>query len=64
MFMSTPMVSVIIPTHNRQMYLRLTLDALARQTYSVDRFEVVVVLDGCSDGSVEMLNYKPPINYT
>ena len=55
------MVSVIIPTHNRQMYLRLTLDSLARQTYSVDQFEVVVVFDGCNDGSLEMLrNYGAP----
>jgi glycosyltransferase involved in cell wall biosynthesis len=57
------MVSVIIPTHNRRMCLRLTLDALARQTYSADLFEVVVILDGCIDGSLEMLqNYSAPYN--
>ena len=59
--MLTPSVSVIIPTHNRQTYLRMSLNALARQSYPANRYEVVVVLDGCTDGSLEMLrNYRPP----
>jgi glycosyltransferase involved in cell wall biosynthesis len=55
--MSTPMVSVIIPSYNRHRDLRLALDALAKQTFPASRFEVVVVLDGSTDGSAEMLGH-------
>ncbi len=43
--------SVIVPTFNRQPTLALCLDALAEQTFSADRFEVIVVDDGSSDGT-------------
>ncbi len=48
---SLPFVSVIIPTYNRKESLLRTLDSLARQTYPADRFEVIVVDDGGSDGT-------------
>ncbi|MCJ2180066.1 glycosyltransferase family 2 protein [Novosphingobium album (ex Hu et al. 2023)] len=51
----TPVISVIIPSHNRQTLLAQVLDALARQADVTVRFEVVVVLDGCRDGSPAML---------
>jgi glycosyltransferase involved in cell wall biosynthesis len=38
-----PFVSVIVPAHNDADRLRLCLDALERQTYPADRFEVLVV---------------------
>ncbi|GII98947.1 GT2 family glycosyltransferase [Sediminihabitans luteus] len=47
--MSTPTISVVIPTYNRAELLRHTLEALRRQTLPRDRFEVVVVDDGGSD---------------
>lgn len=46
-----PFVSVIIPTYNRKESLLRTLDSLARQTYPAERFEVIVVDDGGSDGT-------------
>lgn len=46
-----PFVSVIIPTYNRTNSLLLVLDSVARQTYPTDRFEVIVVDDGGSDGT-------------
>ena len=42
--------SVVIPTHNRRQSLLRTLAALARQS-GMPSFEVVVICDGCSDGS-------------
>lgn len=48
-------LSVVIPTYNRKDSLRLTLDGLARQTYSVAEFEVIVVSDGSTDGTDTML---------
>ncbi len=53
--MSAPAISVIIPTHNRQASLLRTLRALAVQTLPADRIEVLVVADGCTDGTVDSL---------
>lgn len=56
-----PEVSIIIPTYNRCADLRRMLDALCAQTFPHDRFEVLVVADGCTDGTQEMLkNYRTP----
>jgi glycosyltransferase involved in cell wall biosynthesis len=47
-------VSVVLPTYNREMMLRETLDSLARQTYPADYFEVIVVDDGSTDATGEI----------
>jgi GT2 family glycosyltransferase len=49
------LVSVVISTHNRCEALRATLDALDRQTIGSERYEVLVVDDGSSDGTAGML---------
>lgn len=46
---ATPRVSVVVPVRNRRSLLRITLDALADQTFR--DYEVVVVDDGSDDGS-------------
>jgi GT2 family glycosyltransferase len=43
-----PSVSVVVPTRDRPALLARCLSALARQTFSADRFEVIVVRDGGS----------------
>lgn len=48
-----PVLSVVIPTYNRKETLLQGLAALSRQTLSPDRFEVVVVSDGSTDGTAE-----------
>ena len=63
-------VSVIVPTHNRRRSVLRLLRALERQTpihagapfqSALDGgFEVVVVADGCSDGTVEALAAAAP----
>ncbi len=50
-----PTVSLIIPTHNRRNELPRTLAALAAQTYPLEQLEVVIVADGCVDGTAEYL---------
>ena len=50
-----PLISVIIPTHNRRASLERTLRALCRQSYPFDLMEVIVVADGCQDDTPEML---------
>lgn len=53
--MSHRVLSVVIPTFNRKDSLQRTLDGLARQTYPPAQFEAVVVSDGSTDGTDEML---------
>ena len=50
-------ISIIIPTHNRCNALKRALDALSNQTFSPEQFEVVIVADGCTDDTLEMLGY-------
>jgi GT2 family glycosyltransferase len=52
-----PAISVIIPTHNREAMLRRILDALGAQTYPTERMEVLLVADGCTDGTMQMLRH-------
>jgi glycosyltransferase involved in cell wall biosynthesis len=53
-------VSVVIPTYNRERYLTKCLDYLFDQDYPPDRYEVVVVDDGSTDGTEAMVNAKKP----
>lgn len=48
-----PKVSICIPTYNRKDYLMHTLDSVFAQTYK--DYEVVVVDDGSTDGTEEMI---------
>jgi GT2 family glycosyltransferase len=48
-------VSVVVPTFNRRASLQRLLQALTAQTFPVTSFELVVVDDGSTDGTVEML---------
>jgi glycosyltransferase involved in cell wall biosynthesis len=50
-----PEVSVVIPTRDRATRLAAALRALHGQTIAPDRFEVVVVDDGSSDETAELL---------
>jgi glycosyltransferase involved in cell wall biosynthesis/peptidoglycan/xylan/chitin deacetylase (PgdA/CDA1 family) len=49
-------ISIIIPTYNRAERLKACLEALAKQTQPADDFEVVVVIDGSSDNTLEVLS--------
>jgi glycosyltransferase involved in cell wall biosynthesis len=46
------MISVVIPAHNEERYLRRTLEALQRQNYGW--FEIIVVANGCTDRTPEI----------
>jgi GT2 family glycosyltransferase len=58
---STPTVAVVIPTHNRRASARRSLEAFSRQTYSPDLLEIVVVADGCSDGTAQLSLERWPV---
>jgi GT2 family glycosyltransferase len=55
-----PDVSIVIPTHQRRQSLKRVLDALGAQTVAPGRFEVIVVCDGCTDGTAEMCRGLSP----
>lgn len=44
-------LSVIIPTRNRASYLSRVLESLTRQTYPINKFEVMVVDNGSTDST-------------
>ncbi|MEJ2594731.1 MAG: glycosyltransferase family 2 protein [bacterium] len=49
-----PLVSIIIPTYNRADLIRETLDTVRKQSYK--HWECIVVDDGSSDGTKDVLN--------
>ena len=56
-------ISVVISTYNYKTLLKKTLDSLSSQTLSTDKYEVIVVDDGSSDSTEEIIdNYKKSIN--
>src|SRR5262245_2023039 len=55
------LVSIVIPTYNRRESLCRTLYSLFQQDFPMSDFEIVVVIDGSTDGTEEMLcSLEPP----
>ncbi len=54
--MAEPLVSVVIPTHQRRESLRRALASLASQTAAAGTYEVVVSVDGSTDGTEAMID--------
>lgn len=47
--MMPPKISIIIPAHNEENYLRQTLHSIKNQTFQ--DYETIVVANGCTDGT-------------
>lgn len=52
-------LTVVIPTYNRRALLEGTIESLRRQTHPRDRYEIVIVSDGSTDGTDEQ--YAAPL---
>ncbi|MBI1897470.1 MAG: glycosyltransferase [Acidobacteria bacterium] len=48
-------VSVVVPTYNRRQMLRDTIESLFRQTLASSEFEILIVDDGSTDDTAEMI---------
>jgi GT2 family glycosyltransferase len=58
--MRSPMVSIIIPTHNGRAHLEECFRSLRALNYPSDRREIILVDNGSSDGSVEYVRQSYP----
>ena len=47
-------ISIVIPTHNRRASVERALQALSTQSYPPASIEVIVVADGCTDGTATL----------
>ena len=52
----TTKLSVIIPVHNGEKYLRQCLDSIVNQSIGIDNIEVIVVNDNSTDNSLNIIN--------
>jgi len=48
-------IGIVIPTHNRKNHLRVVLDCIKNQRIDGIHIETIVVVDGSTDGTLEML---------
>lgn len=59
-----PKVSVIVSTFNNMSFIRNSLESLLRQEYPKDRMEIIVVDDGSTDGTGDILKeYAEKVTY-
>jgi glycosyltransferase involved in cell wall biosynthesis len=56
-----PLVSIVVPVFNGELFLRETLESVRRQTYRP--IEIVVVDDGSTDGSAAIASLYPEIRW-
>lgn len=55
--------SLVIPTYNKKAVLELTLASLINQTYPRDKFEIIVVDDGSTDGTHQLFPSSTPFPF-
>lgn len=60
-FTGIPLVTVIIPTYNREYIVRKAIESVFWQTYQ--NFQLIIVDDGSTDGTEALLKSYPGIEY-
>ncbi len=57
-------ISIVLTTYNRRASLERCLISLANQRFPAGEYEIVVIADGCIDGTVELLrSFKCPCSF-
>ncbi len=58
----TPLVSVVIPTYNRALFVTKAIDSVLKQSFK--DYEIIVIDDGSTDGTRKALEaYSNKITY-
>src|SRR5262245_56920645 len=57
---AAPLISVVIPTYNRRTVLARTLPTVLAQDLPAEAYEVIVVVDGSTDGTADWLRGRTP----
>jgi len=52
--MNNPRISILMPVHNMQRYIRLAIDSILKQTFT--DFELIIVDDGSIDDTVKIIS--------
>ena len=61
---ATPAISIVIAARNEGRSLRARLDNLLTVDYPADRMQIIVVSDGSTDNTTEILcQYQPRVDY-
>jgi glycosyltransferase involved in cell wall biosynthesis len=47
-------ISIIVPAHNEEKYITNCLESIKANTLSAEKFEILVVCDGCNDDTEEI----------
>jgi len=55
-----PLVSIVIPTHNRKRKLIRLINSILKSNYPKDRLEIIVVDDASTDGTYEEVKKRYP----
>src|SRR3989338_7815520 len=58
-----PFVSVVVPVYNDNVRLKKALEALERQSYPADRYEVLVVDNASEDDVRSIMSAYPRVKY-
>lgn len=53
---STPFISVVIPTYNREKMLSITIDSFIKQSYPKDCYEIIVANNNSTDGTQKIID--------
>lgn len=51
-------LSIIVPTYNKKGLLRKTIESLLEQSYPMDKYEIIIVDDGSTDGTGEWIRIQ------
>ncbi len=57
-----PAVSILLPVRNGEHWIKTKLESIRRLSYPIDKVEVIVVCDGCRDGTAEIARNFSLIN--
>lgn len=55
-------ISFVIPVYNEEFFIRGLLESIEKVNYPKEDFEVNVVCDGCTDGTVDVVKEFPPFH--